>query len=578
MTLLRLLLTAVALGLVAAAEQAACIPSGRGTEVLINERFRIAHRTRTNTDDAGECRGLAQGVVAGGRGRAEHGDQSRLLKVPLSNNPLTHRRREPTAPSPRTKGRRTGGDGQRRGTGDPGLQADRAEGPAGEEWDDEYDGSTEAEPRFGNPRADGISLACKDSMVSGNTVFDTTDGAIVLFGSAGSQVMNNQVYARTRMVMGGINMVDYDPWEGDYTGVKVHGNTISGFGGYIKGAINIGQACWTDNTEIMVHGGQVTQNTIEGTGIGYGITVAGAKDVVVKDNKSTAKYGGVRGRECPKAPENAEPCPFLINRGSSEGVFQEEFVNGEVQHVICIEPETDDGEPYKPWRLRDSPLAVATFAEEAVQAGISNGFTDEAMNAALAESLVAYQMEVMAALKAVTDKVARGVAPGRDVQAQGNTAGKSPLSAVLGDLFTRLANLESEKKQVKLSIGQMGKAMERYNARFSEYRDRTKALRRIVSAAKRYQGMESLATLPTSALAMMPHRVRAHNWTPAGAFVLLELAGVAGWSLFRIRQRRSAHERAERGSLTGGRSRGYSTSKPAATMGLFGRKKAVKMV
>jgi hypothetical protein len=35
------------------------------------------------------------------------------------------------------------------------------------------------------------------------TVFDTTDGAIVLFGSAGSEVKENKVYARTRMVMGG---------------------------------------------------------------------------------------------------------------------------------------------------------------------------------------------------------------------------------------------------------------------------------------------------------------------------------------------------------------------------------------
>lgn len=127
-------------------------------------------------------------------------------------------------------------------------------------------------------------------------------------------------------------MVDYDPWEGDYTNVVVHNNTISGLGGYIKGAINIGQACWTDNTEITVHGGSVTHNTIQGFGIGYGITVAGARGVTVLDNKSSARYGGVKGIECPTAPENAEPMAFLINRGSSEGVFQDDFVNGEVQH------------------------------------------------------------------------------------------------------------------------------------------------------------------------------------------------------------------------------------------------------
>jgi hypothetical protein len=45
----------------------------------------------------------------------------------------------------------------------------RAQGPCGEEWDDEYDGTIETPtPPFGNPRADGISLACMDSLVEGN--------------------------------------------------------------------------------------------------------------------------------------------------------------------------------------------------------------------------------------------------------------------------------------------------------------------------------------------------------------------------------------------------------------------------
>jgi hypothetical protein len=47
--------------------------------------------------------------------------------------------------------------------------------------------------------------------------------------------------------------------------------------------------------------------------------------------------------------------------------------------VICIEPETDDGQPYKPWRMRDSPLAIATFEEEAMQSGKMSGHMAEAM-------------------------------------------------------------------------------------------------------------------------------------------------------------------------------------------------------
>lgn len=42
------------------------------------------------------------------------------------------------------------------------------QGPCGEEWDDDYDGLIEKEPPYGNPRADGISVACKDSMVERN--------------------------------------------------------------------------------------------------------------------------------------------------------------------------------------------------------------------------------------------------------------------------------------------------------------------------------------------------------------------------------------------------------------------------
>lgn len=34
-------------------------------------------------------------------------------------------------------------------------------------------------------------------------VYDATDGAIVIFGSPGSEIKNNRVISRTRMIMGG---------------------------------------------------------------------------------------------------------------------------------------------------------------------------------------------------------------------------------------------------------------------------------------------------------------------------------------------------------------------------------------
>jgi hypothetical protein len=130
----------------------------------------------------------------------------------------------------------------------------------------------------------------------------------------------------------GINMVDYEPWDGDYTRVHVHHNTISGLGSYLKVGINIGPSTWSDDTDSIVHSGTVTDNIITGEGMGYGIVVASAKGFTVLDNKSTATYSGVMGEGCPRAPPNGEPTAFLINRGSAEGTFQSDFKNGEVQH------------------------------------------------------------------------------------------------------------------------------------------------------------------------------------------------------------------------------------------------------
>ena len=42
--------------------------------------------------------------------------------------------------------------------------------------------------------ADGISLACRDSVVRNNMIRDATDGAIVTFGSPGSRIYNNTIW------------------------------------------------------------------------------------------------------------------------------------------------------------------------------------------------------------------------------------------------------------------------------------------------------------------------------------------------------------------------------------------------
>jgi len=41
--------------------------------------------------------------------------------------------------------------------------------------------------------ADGVSLACSDSIVQNNMIQGATDGGIVIFGSPGSLISNNTI-------------------------------------------------------------------------------------------------------------------------------------------------------------------------------------------------------------------------------------------------------------------------------------------------------------------------------------------------------------------------------------------------
>lgn len=402
------------------------------------------------------------------------------------------------------------------------LVKDNEIGPAGEEWDFEYDGSKEPEPRWGNPRADGISLACKNSVVEGNIVYDTTDAAIVLFGSSGTDVRNNKVYSRTRVLMGAINLVDMMPWQGNYRDVSVRNNYIGAHGAYIRGGINVGPAVWGDDTDGVVHGGSITGNTIEGDHIGYGIVVTSAKDFTILRNKSNAKYSGVKGPTCPTAPENADPMAFLINKGSSEGNFQAEFVNGEVQHVICIDPTTEDGEPYKPWRLRDAPEAAAAKLEE------GGGASTAAMDAALSEGLVSYQMVLMEAMSGVTDKlVAAGMSEEKHHRVRGGREKKkdSPFTSALTDLSTRLANLESEKKQVRASFDRMKADLKRHVQTLQTSKKDQKGLMTTVldlaRARKPRKVVDSVRGIAED-LARVPTGGGSSSWTPVFVFAMLQ--------------------------------------------------------
>ena len=147
--------------------------------------------------------------------------------------------------------------------------------------------------------ADGISLDCGHTLVENNTIRDATDGGIVIFGAPGSTVRNNTIIAATQVMLGGINMVDYGPEGGNYTGTVVSGNTINAAGSLIKIAVPMGPLPWGCGSTVVNYGATVTGNTLEGAHMGYGFVANGVRDWTVTGNTDSSTHVGyVKGSNC----------------------------------------------------------------------------------------------------------------------------------------------------------------------------------------------------------------------------------------------------------------------------------------
>ncbi len=184
--------------------------------------------------------------------------------------------------------------------------------------------------------ADGITFACRNSMVSGNTITDATDGGIVIFGSPGSVVENNTITAATRDLLGGINMVDADGFGGDFSGTIVRSNLISSNGAFIHVGIAMGPYVWFCDARVN-HGALVTGNTVTGSAVGYGYAVSGVSDWTVTGNVNTSSNNGISTAPCDSSRySNALADAFVIDRTHAFGSFQPEFVDGVLEGAAGI--------------------------------------------------------------------------------------------------------------------------------------------------------------------------------------------------------------------------------------------------
>lgn len=181
--------------------------------------------------------------------------------------------------------------------------------------------------------ADGISLACGNSVVTGNLVEDATDGAIVLFGAPGSRVEGNTIVAKTRRLLGGINLVDAAQTGGNFRGTQVVNNRIVAEGAFIHVGIAMGAALWSC-VSARIEGGTVVGNRLEGAHFGYGYAVHDVRDFVVRDNVDASVHVGVPGFDC-AGRRVAVPSGFQV-ASAIDTELQNEFVPASLGYLHSV--------------------------------------------------------------------------------------------------------------------------------------------------------------------------------------------------------------------------------------------------
>ncbi|GAA5856342.1 hypothetical protein JCM9279_005732 [Rhodotorula babjevae] len=193
--------------------------------------------------------------------------------------------------------------------------------------------------------ADGISIACKGSTVQGNTIVDATDGGIVIFGAPGSVVSGNTIIARERRPLGGINLVDFSPFQGSFQGTVVENNLIFAESNMIKAGIALGGMVWgSDNrTAARTWGGTVRNNVFESGSsgyFGYAVAVAGHQKAMISGNDASgASFGGGPSEACVPNPMVPKSQAFVYDHWTTTGSqLQDNFVDAPLVFLVCQGP------------------------------------------------------------------------------------------------------------------------------------------------------------------------------------------------------------------------------------------------
>ncbi|KAI0650454.1 hypothetical protein C8Q79DRAFT_998300 [Trametes meyenii] len=217
--------------------------------------------------------------------------------------------------------------------------------------------------------ADGISVSCMNSLVRNNMINNPTDGGIVLFGAPGTVVENNTIWVETMTLLGGINMVDYDPWNGNYSNTIVRNNNIRG--GFATETAEAGESKGVNNNDAIVkigiaigprtwfgdryfnnvsQSGTVLNNQLTGA-FGYGVAISSASNFTVQGNVlvGNTSFIGSNGPNCSSTDVTPSPAPFVqdqstVQSSNIQGGFQ---IIPDGNSLTCIIPP--DGGDYWPF-------------------------------------------------------------------------------------------------------------------------------------------------------------------------------------------------------------------------------------
>ncbi|KAH0840261.1 hypothetical protein J3R83DRAFT_1268 [Lanmaoa asiatica] len=210
--------------------------------------------------------------------------------------------------------------------------------------------------------ADGISFACRNSVIRNNMINNPTDGGVVLFGSPGTRVENNTIWVETQTLLGGINMVDVTPFGGDYDGVVVTNNTIAGgfasqspqgsetkgtnnYNAIIKIGIGIGPRTWFGNRygNNVSSGGVVQDNQLTGA-FSYGMAISSATNFTVENNVliGNTSFIGERGPNCTSNDPTPSPAAFVVDLSNvQQSTTQLDFAAiSDGDSLTCVLPPT----------------------------------------------------------------------------------------------------------------------------------------------------------------------------------------------------------------------------------------------